>query len=207
MCGIAGAFDLTGRREFPEERLLRMTGAMASRAQRRAFPSRTGPRSGRSPPVGDRRGQRPAAAVQRRPATSGWPTRASFTTIRRSASTCSRRPSAADALRHRSMGPSLRRPGRKGVRSGVRTIRRLVVGPQRGAMLVPGRDRIGISPLFYAESDGWLLWASEIKSLLASGLIDARPDVARHRLFLQLLLSALTTHAFRGHPLGSPPGH
>ena len=40
-----------------------------------------------------------------------------------------------------------------------------------------GRDRVGISPLFYAESDGWLLWASEIKSLLASGMIDARPDV------------------------------
>ena len=39
------------------------------------------------------------------------------------------------------------------------------------------RDRIGISPLFYAEADGWFLWASEIKSLLASGLIEARPDI------------------------------
>ncbi len=31
MCGIAGAFDLTDRREFPEERLLLMTGALAHR--------------------------------------------------------------------------------------------------------------------------------------------------------------------------------
>ena len=31
MCGIAGAFDLKGRREFPEDRLLAMTGAIAHR--------------------------------------------------------------------------------------------------------------------------------------------------------------------------------
>ena len=31
MCGIAGAFDLKGRREFPAARLLAMTGAIAHR--------------------------------------------------------------------------------------------------------------------------------------------------------------------------------
>src|ERR1019366_8959896 len=31
MCGIAGALDLNGRRAFPEERLLKMTGALAHR--------------------------------------------------------------------------------------------------------------------------------------------------------------------------------
>ena len=31
MCGIAGAFDLTGMREFPVPRLLAMTGAIAHR--------------------------------------------------------------------------------------------------------------------------------------------------------------------------------
>ena len=31
MCGIAGAFDLTGSREFPTDRLLAMTGAIAHR--------------------------------------------------------------------------------------------------------------------------------------------------------------------------------
>src|SRR5690349_6079649 len=31
MCGIAGAYDCVGRREFPEERLLKMTGALAHR--------------------------------------------------------------------------------------------------------------------------------------------------------------------------------
>src|ERR1022692_2990650 len=31
MCGIAGAVDLTGQRAFPQERLLKMTGALAHR--------------------------------------------------------------------------------------------------------------------------------------------------------------------------------
>ena len=31
MCGIAGAIDLTGAREFPAQRLLSMTGAIAHR--------------------------------------------------------------------------------------------------------------------------------------------------------------------------------
>ena len=42
--------------------------------------------------------------------------------------------------------------------------------------LILGRDRVGICPLYYAEVDGWLLWGSEIKALLASGLVAARPD-------------------------------
>lgn len=43
--------------------------------------------------------------------------------------------------------------------------------------LTLGRDRIGICPLFYAEAGGWLLWSSEIKGLLASRLVAARPDL------------------------------
>ena len=37
--------------------------------------------------------------------------------------------------------------------------------------LILGRDRVGICPLYYAEADGWLLWGSEIRALLASGLV------------------------------------
>jgi asparagine synthase (glutamine-hydrolysing) len=46
--------------------------------------------------------------------------------------------------------------------------------------LVLARDRFGICPLFYTvrrDGDGWqLLFASEIKGLLASGVVPARPD-------------------------------
>jgi asparagine synthase (glutamine-hydrolysing) len=47
-------------------------------------------------------------------------------------------------------------------------------------VLVLARDRVGICPLFYTVrryGDGWLLlFASEIKGLLASGVVPARPD-------------------------------
>jgi asparagine synthase (glutamine-hydrolysing) len=43
--------------------------------------------------------------------------------------------------------------------------------------VILARDRFGICPLFYSVQDGWLLFASEIKALLASGLVPARPDL------------------------------
>jgi asparagine synthase (glutamine-hydrolysing) len=47
--------------------------------------------------------------------------------------------------------------------------------------VILARDRIGIVPLFYTvqrdASGEWLLFASEIKALLASGMVRAEPDV------------------------------
>jgi asparagine synthase (glutamine-hydrolysing) len=43
-------------------------------------------------------------------------------------------------------------------------------------LLVLARDRFGICPLFWTCQGGWLLFASEIKALLASGAVPARPD-------------------------------
>lgn len=43
--------------------------------------------------------------------------------------------------------------------------------------LVLGRDRFGICPLYWARAEGdWLVFASEVKAILASGLVQARPD-------------------------------
>ena len=39
-----------------------------------------------------------------------------------------------------------------------------------------GRDRFGIAPLFWSRQGDWLLFASEIKGLLASGMVPPRPD-------------------------------
>jgi asparagine synthase (glutamine-hydrolysing) len=39
------------------------------------------------------------------------------------------------------------------------------------------RDHIGIKPLYYAITDRHLVWGSEIKSILASGLVDRELDV------------------------------
>ncbi|OAI39333.1 asparagine synthetase B [Planctomycetaceae bacterium SCGC AG-212-D15] len=42
--------------------------------------------------------------------------------------------------------------------------------------LILARDRVGICPLFWTRQGDWLLFASEIKALLASGMVEARPD-------------------------------
>jgi asparagine synthase (glutamine-hydrolysing) len=51
----------------------------------------------------------------------------------------------------------------------------------RSRRLVLARDRFGICPLYWTrqQSDGgeWLLFASEIRALLASGMVPARPDI------------------------------
>lgn len=56
----------------------------------------------------------------------------------------------------------------------------LAVFDQKQRRIVLARDRFGICPLFWSRQrngDGeWLLFASEIKALLASGMVPARPD-------------------------------
>jgi asparagine synthase (glutamine-hydrolysing) len=56
----------------------------------------------------------------------------------------------------------------------------LAVWDQRRERLILARDRFGVCPLYWAQArdgDGdWLLFASEIKALLASGLIEPRPN-------------------------------
>lgn len=42
--------------------------------------------------------------------------------------------------------------------------------------LLLARDRFGICPLYYALADGWLLWASEVRAIFASGLVQPEPD-------------------------------
>lgn len=41
-------------------------------------------------------------------------------------------------------------------------------------ILLLGRDRAGIKPLYYCVTSGFIIWGSEIKAILASGLIDKR---------------------------------
>ena len=47
---------------------------------------------------------------------------------------------------------------------------------ERNQQLLLARDRFGICPLYWSRQGDLLLFASEIKALLASGLVPARPD-------------------------------
>ena len=64
--------------------------------------------------------------------------------------------------------------------------------------LILGRDRVGICPLYYAEADGWLLWGSEIKALLASGMVAGQARRPGHRSPLHLLLRGHDPDVLRG---------
>lgn len=48
---------------------------------------------------------------------------------------------------------------------------------ERRQKLILGRDRFGISPLYWSRQGNWLLFASEIKGLLASGLVKPEADL------------------------------
>jgi asparagine synthase (glutamine-hydrolysing) len=68
------------------------------------------------------------------------------------------------------------------------------------------RDRLGIKPLYLYRSAGQLVFASEIKTLLASGLVPRQLDPAGLRAFLQLGHIPPPWTAIRGvTPL--EPGH
>jgi asparagine synthase (glutamine-hydrolysing) len=77
---------------------------------------------------------------------------------------------------------------------------------RRTRTLILGRDRVGICPLYYAEVDGWLLWGSEIKAILSSGLIQARPDRKGIDLFFNTFCAGTTRTFFEGIK-SIPPGH
>ena len=53
----------------------------------------------------------------------------------------------------------------------------LALWDERRSRLMLGPDRFGICPLYWTRQGDWLLFASEIKALLASGLVPARPDL------------------------------
>ena len=68
-----------------------------------------------------------------------------------------------------------------------------------------GRDRVGICPLYYTQVDEWLLWGSEVRALLASGLVAAQPD-ARGIDHFFTFFGAGTTRTFFEGIKSLPPG-
>jgi asparagine synthase (glutamine-hydrolysing) len=86
----------------------------------------------------------------------------------------------------------------------------LALWDARRRRLLLARDRLGICPLYWTRQKAgggeWLLFASEIKGLLASGMVPARPDVRGidHAFTFFALPGAQT--CFEG-VRALPPGH
>jgi asparagine synthase (glutamine-hydrolysing) len=82
----------------------------------------------------------------------------------------------------------------------------LALWDEKRRRLVLGRDRFGICPLYWTRQGDWFLFASEIKALLASGLVRPRPDRRGiNQLFTFIALPGPAT-CFEGIEI-LPPGH
>ncbi|HEV7966177.1 MAG TPA: asparagine synthase (glutamine-hydrolyzing) [Candidatus Acidoferrales bacterium] len=76
---------------------------------------------------------------------------------------------------------------------------------RRGRIFL-ARDRLGIKPLYYASSDGALLFSSEVRSLLASGRLQPRLSPDSLEAFLTFGSVAEPSTLVEG-VFSVPPGH
>lgn len=178
MCGIVGALDLRGRRRFDPARLARMAASVRPR----------GPDDGAawSEPgiaMATRRLAIVDVAGGRQPMADAYG---------RIWAACNgelfNHPELRQALTARGhrfrtrcdaeLWPSLYLDAGERAFERARGQFAVALWDRRERVLLLARDRIGVCPLHYAEADGWLLWASEIKALLASGLVRAEADEA-----------------------------
>ena len=206
MCGIAGAIDLNGTREFSARRLLSMTGAIAHRGpDDEQYHIEPGVALGaRRLAIIDLAGGRQPIANEDR---SIWVAfngeLFEYPSLRRDllaaghhlATRCD-----TEAWVH------LYEDDREGMFARARGQFAVSLWDRNSRTLLLGRDRVGICPLYYTEVDGWLLWGSEIKALLASGLVAARPD-PKGIDHLFTFFCAGTTRTFFEGIKSVPPGH
>ncbi len=76
----------------------------------------------------------------------------------------------------------------------------------RAASVFLARDRMGIKPLYYALVDGKLVFASEVRALLASGLVQAR--ISAEAIPAYLLFGSIGEPQTLINGVSSlPPGH
>ena len=206
MCGIAGALDLRGERRFPADRLLAMTGAIAHRGpDDEQYHEEPGIALGarRLSIVDLEGGSQPIPNEDR----SLW---VAFNgelfdypelrteLLANGHQLRTRCDTEAWVHLYEDRGRSMfeRARGQFAVSLWDRPNRTLLLG----------RDRVGICPLYYTEVDGWLLWGSEIKALLASGMVRARPDPKGIDHLFAFFCSGTTRTFFEGIK-SLPPGH
>jgi asparagine synthase (glutamine-hydrolysing) len=176
MCGIAGAFDLNGTRDFSPVRLLAMTSAIAHRGpDDEQFHAEPGVILGaRRLSIIDLAGGRQPIPNERGDiwvAFNGelfeYPElRQELLAHGHTLST--RCDTEAWVHLYEDLG--------EGMFAKARGQFAVSLWDRNERTLILGRDRVGICPLYYTEVDGWLLWGSEVKALLSSGMISARPD-------------------------------
>src|SRR5437764_2329645 len=206
MCGIAGMIDLRGQRPVPEGSIQRMARALLHRGpDEEGFLVRPGLAlaSRRLSIVGLADGQQPIFNEDR--SVSVVFNGELFDYVERR--------EELRARGHRFVThcdteiiPHLWEDHAEKMWEGLRGQFAIALWDDRRRQLQLGRDRFGIAPLFWTRQNDWLLFASEIKGLLASGMVPPRPD--RRGLDHVFTFSAVPgpRTCFEGVQL-LPPGH
>ena len=177
MCGIAGVLDLIGQRVVSESVLKKMADALVHRGPDEEGYFRrpgVGLASRRLSIVGLADGQQPIANEDR--SVSVVFNGELFDYIEQRAD--------LQARGHRFVThcdteiiPHLWEESQEGMFSRLRGQFAVALWDEQRHQLVLGRDRFGICPLYWTRQGDWLLFASEIKALLASGMVPARADL------------------------------
>jgi asparagine synthase (glutamine-hydrolysing) len=177
MCGIAGIFDLTGQRDVPEGVLENMTRALYHRGpDEEGFLVRPGIGLGsrRLSIVGLADGQQPVYNEDR----------TVFAVFNGELFDHIERRAELEGRGHRLIKhcdteiiPHMWEEHQEAMWERLRGQFAIALWDERRRRLTLGRDRFGICPLFWSRQGDWLLFASEIKGLLASGMVPIRPNL------------------------------
>ena len=206
MCGIAGAIDLRAQREFPASRLLAMTGAITHRG-----PDDEHIHIEPGLALGARRLSIVDLSGGRQPLCnedgSVWVTQnGEIFEYPELQQELLARGHTLSTRCDTELWVHLYEDLREGMFAKTRGQFAVALWDRKTRTLILGRDRVGICPLHYAEVDGWLLWGSEIKALLASRMIEARPDRKGIDLFFNTFCAGTSRTFFEGIKM-IPPGH
>src|SRR6201988_406372 len=177
MCGIAGIVDLAGNRDIANGIVQKMTQAIIHRGpDEEGYFRRPGVTLGsrRLSIVGLADGQQPVANEDRSVSVVFNGEFFDFPEKR----------AELEARGHRFVThcdteiiPHLWEESQEGMFELMRGQFALALWDERRHRLVLGRDRFGICPLYWTRQGDWLLFASEIKALLASGMVPAEPGL------------------------------
>ena len=206
MCGIAGIVDLAGNRDVANGIIEKMTQAIIHRGpDEEGYFRRPGVQFGsrRLSIVGLADGQQPVANEDR---SVSVVFNGEFFDYPEKLSELQARGHRLVTHCDTEIIPHLWEDYHEGMFERLRGQFALALWDERRNRLVLGRDRFGICPLYWTRQGEWLLFASEIKALLASGMVPARPDLRGiDHIFTFAALPGPTT-CFEGVQL-LPPGH
>ena len=180
MCGIAGIVNLKGPEPIEPAMLERMAQALYHRGpDEDGFFLRPGSawhRAGSASSAWPMAGSRSTTKTATSPSSST----ASFSTIPNARPTFCRAAISSAPIAIPSLLPHLWEDHGEAMLEKLRGQFAIALWDHRQQQLILARDRFGICPLFWTRqttpAGDFLLFASEIKALLASGLVQARPD-------------------------------